>query len=457
MTRINATIVVLAILMLTVLVLTYIGSNLISHRFTEGMHKFIDNFGSSKVGKEILLHYLHRIKKDVPYKIGYAAELTSDTSPQMYFHLASRLFIALLSLVGFIGSFLLFTINSGQQQANVSKPKIFAVVGMTVITGTLLRLVTAIIIYGNFDMQSYEMVTDFIHKGVNVYVVTSRYNYSPVWFTILHILRRIDMATTGHLFPFFVKMFLCCIDLFTLGVLLLIAQIRKLPLARTAIFFYLCPVSFLITGYHGQFENFAMLMVLFGIYLYLRFSTMPVLRIALLWLSATAGMIIKHNIFYELIICLHSSIKRYWVKMSLFAVSVAIFILSFARYWKTGSEGIIENVFKYGSFSSVYGWSTFFYIPQLRYLFILGMFLFPLLLKGKDLIAQCLLGVLFFLTFTTGFATQYLVLPVALGVLRPTKFYLLYTLVASALVLGHDNNVFVPGFHLLKNNFVFFC
>jgi len=75
-------------------------------------------------------------------------------------------------------------------------------------------------------------------------------------------------------------------------------------------------------------------------------------------------------------------------------------------------------------------------------------------LKSKDIIAQCLLGMLFFLTFTTGFAIQYFVLPVALGTLRPTKYFLLYTFAASVLTLGNDNNVFVPGFHLLKMNIV---
>ena len=255
-------------------------------------------------------------------------------------------------------------------------------------------------------------------------------------------------------FHFVVRSFLCCVDLLTLGVLLFIANIRKLPPVRTAIFFYLSPVSFLVTGYHGQFENFAMLMVLIGILMYLGFTARPVLRTALLWLFATAGMIVKHNVFYELIICLNSSIKRYWIKLSLFIVSVVIFLLLFIPYWKTGSKGIIGHVFKYGSYSGIYGLTSLFTLPQLKYLFIVAMFVFPLFLKSRDIIAQCLLGVLFFLTFTTGFAAQYFVLPVALGAIRPSKFSLFYTIVASALFLGNDNNVFIPGFHLLKLNMV---
>ena len=174
----------------------------------------------------------------------------------------------------------------------------------------------------------------------------------------------------------------------------------------------------------------------------------------LLWLFATAGMIVKHNVFYELIICLQSSIKRYSIKLSLFTVSFVIFLLLFIPYWETGSKGIIRHVLNYGSYSGIYGLTSLFTLPQLKYFFIVAMFFFPIYLRGRDIIAQCLLGALFFLTFTTGFATQYLVLPVALAAIRPSKFSLFYTIVASVLLLGDDNSVFVPGFHLLKLNMV---
>jgi hypothetical protein len=271
---------------------------------------------------------------------------------------------------------------------------------------------------------------------------------------ILWVLKQIHLSLPGVPFHFVVKSFLCGIDLLTLGVLLLIAGIRKLPAVRTVIFFYLSPVSFLMTGYHGHIENFAMLMVLIGIFVYFRFATRPVLKTALLWLFATAGMIVKHNTFYELIICLHSSIKRYWIKIPLFAISVIIFLSLFIPYWEEGGKGIIDNVFLYGSDSGGYGVTSLFTLPELRYLFIPAMFIFPLFLKGKDIIAQCLLGTLFFLTFTTGVGIQYFVLPVAIGVLRPSRWFMLYTLFASFLFLGNDNNVYIPGFHLFRFNLV---
>ena len=450
MTKANATIVVLVILTLTLCSLCYVGKPVIMHKYTPAMRTFITRFSNTYIGEKIAQHYYWRIVEDIPMGIGATSDIATIGNREVIFLVTDRLFTALLAIVGFIGSVILFAINSRERMVNISRSKIAVSVAMVVIAGTIMRIVLAIITYGNFDMQSYDIVANAVIKGSNVYAVTDRYNYSPVWFTVLYALMRIEPSEAW--FYFLVKLFLCCVDLLTLGVLLSIARIRRLPVVGTAIFFYLNPISFLMTGYHGQFDNFAMLMVLTGIYLYLRFSAGPVLRIALLWLFATAGMVIKHITFYELIICLHTSIKRHWVKLSLFAASVAIFLLSFVPYWKTGSTGIIEHVFKYGSFSGVYGLTSLVAIPQLKYLFILGMFIFPFFLKGRDIIARCLLGVLFFLTFTTGFAAQYFVLPLALGGLRPTRLFLLYTVVVSILILGDNNNVFMPGLHLLKLN-----
>jgi len=457
-TRNNITIAILAILIVVLCWLCYIGGPLIKGQYVPEIKRLLHNINKTSIGGKILSHYLNRTTDDIDNRIGPTKGLTPDNvTPEnkgrLQFMLAGRLFAASVALTGFIACAALFLINGGGHQLSVSKTKTAIMVAMVIFAGTLIRLILAKVVFGNFDMQSYETVVGILNEGGNVYAKTERYNYTPVWFMVLLVLKRIQLAFDVP-FYFVVRTFLCCVDLLTLGVLLLIARVKKLPVTRTAIFFYLSPVSFLVTGYQGQFENFAMLMVLIGIFMYLRFADRPVLRTALLWLFATAGMIVKHNVFYELIICLQSSIKRYSIKLSLFVASVAIFLLLFVPYWKTGSTGIIEHVFKYGSFSGVYGLTSLFAIPQLKYAFILAMFIFPLFLRDRDIIAQCLLGTLFFLTFTTGFAAQYFVLPVALAAIWPSKFSLVYTIVASALLLGNYNNVFIPGFHLLKLNMV---
>lgn len=458
MTRVNATIVILAILILVLCVLCYVGEPLVKGRYVPEIGTLLNSIDKTSIGNKILNHYLDRITEDITYRIGptkglKSENMTPENKARIQFLLAERLFAALVALAGFIACAALFLINGGGYQLPFSKTKTAITVAMVILAGTFIRLILAKVIFGNFDMQSYEIVVGILNEGGNVYAKTTRYNYSPVWFMVLLALKQIQLAFDVP-FHFVVRTFLCCVDLLTFGVLLFIANIRKLPPVRTAIFFYLSPVSFLMTGYHGQFENFAMLMVLIGILMYLRFTARPVLGTTLLWLFATAGMIVKHNVFYELIICLQSSIKRYSIKLSLFTVSFVIFLLLFIPYWETGSKGIIRHVLNYGSYSGIYGLTSLFTLPQLKYFFIVAMFFFPIYLRGRDIIAQCLLGALFFLTFTTGFATQYLVLPVALAAIRPSKFSLFYTIVASVLLLGDDNSVFVPGFHLLKLNMV---
>jgi hypothetical protein len=453
MTRANVTIAVLAILILVLCVLSYAGKPLITGQYVPAIGTLTRDIGRTNIGHKLLINYVSQLQFFVyvgaePYK-----GLTEKDTEKIDTFLITCLFAGLVVVVGFFVSVALFVINSGQQPP-ISKSKMVVTVVMVILAGTIIRLILAAAVYGNFDMRSYETVADIAGKGGNVYAETQRYNYSPVWFLTLYALKQIQLALPGMSFHFAVKSFICVVDLLTLVVLLLIARIRKLPPVTTAIFFYLNPVSFLVTGYHGQFENFAMLMVLIGIFLYLWLANRPVLGTALLWLFATAGMIIKHNTFYELIICLHSSIKRYWIKMLLFVVSVVIFFLLFIPYWEAGSKGIIENVFKYGSGFGAYGLTWLFKFPWLKNLFILAMFIFPLFLKSKDIIAQCLLGTLFFLTFTTGIATQYFVLPIALGALRPSRFLLFYTILATLFIFGNANNVFIPGFQIFRWNVV---
>jgi hypothetical protein len=417
------------------------------------MGTLVKNIDETRTGHKILKHYSKRLGDFVTFGALPPEVLTGQDKEKTDAFLMTNLFIGLIALTGFFASAALFVINSGQQ-ATISKPKLVLTVAMVILAGTAIRLILAVAIYGNIDTQSYETYANIAVKGGNVYAEANKYNLTPVKLWVLCALKQIQLALPGAPFHFVVRSFLSGIDLLTLGVLLLIAGVLKLPAVRTAIFFYLCPITFLITGYHGQFENLAMLMVLTGIYMYLRFATRPVLRTALLWLFATAGMIVKHNVFYELIICLHSSIKRYWIKVPLFVISVIVFLSTFIPYWEEGGKGIINNVFKYGSQVGIYGITSLFMLPNLKNLFIPAMCVFPLFLKSKDIVAQCLLGTLFFLAFTSGIAIQYFVLPVALGTLRPSKYFLLYVLLASFYILGSKDNVFIPYFHLFQWNVV---
>ena len=105
-------------------------------------------------------------------------------------------------------------------------------------------------------------------------------------------------------------------------------------------------------------------------------------------------------------------------------------------------------------YADQYGIMSLFHFSPIKYVFIAGLFIFGFFLKDKDIIRNCLLGMLFFLTFTTGISNQYFVLPIALGALHPSRRFLLYSLAATFFLLGDVDNVYVPGFNILGSNVV---
>lgn len=354
----------------------------------------------------------------------------------------------------FAGLCLIFGLRYFRKDAEVSTTDALAYFIFVIFSGTCVRLFLAYFFYGNFDMQSFEIAADIAERGGNVYLETNRYNYSPLWFMVIGSLKKIHSSAGFLPFHFIVRSFGTLVDIGTLLVLCLIAKHEKVSLVKTSAFFYLNPASFLLTGFHGQFENLAILAVLAGIFCYLKLKNHIIFGKFFLWFFSTLGFIIKHNIFYELIICLNFSIRRLWVRIALFALSLLLFLLSFFPYWKMAHTAIINNVFAYSSGVGYYGITSLMFFPSLRYLFILGMSIFPFFLKDEDIINRCLLGALFFLVFTTGIGIQYFILPLAFGALRPSRGFFLYTLAASLFMLGSRYNVCISPFDRLNFNIV---
>ena len=340
----------------------------------------------------------------------------------------------------FFISMLLFFIYSNNGEVE-SKTALVSAVSLIILNGTIIRLFLAYTCYGNFDMHSFEIVANIFTKGGNVYAETGRYNYSPIWFIILGFLKQIQIAFPVLAFHFVQKAFMCGIDLLILLFLILISKTKKISIINTTLLFYLNPVSFLLTGYHGQFESLAILMILIGAFGYFRLENNPILRSSILWIFSTLGMVVKHNIFYEMIVCSKFAAKTCKLRFLLLVVSGLIFLSLFIPYLSDGSRGIAKNVFFYSSIKESYGINTFSCSKELKYLFVLGLFIYPFFLKDKDIIKQCLLCALFFLVFTTGISIQYFILPVAFGALYPSKGFLLYSLITSLFILGSANNV----------------
>lgn len=325
---------------------------------------------------------------------------------------------------------------------------------LIILFGLLGRLLLAGYTNGNFDMGSWQINADIAFRGGNVYAETWRYDYSPIWFTVLGGLKWIELHVSGISFSFLVRAFLTLCDLLTLILLLRIAHLQGLPANRTALLFFLNPVSLLCTGYHGQFENVTVLLLLAGAYVFMQADGRSARGKWMLWISATFAMCVKHLVFPQVLTAVTVGFRRRWVCFTLFALSGLVFLSLFIPYVSEARGQIFRQVFFYSSIENLYGITLLFAWKPLKYLFILGLFIYPFCIRNHDLLTQFLLGFLFFLTFTTGIGDQYFVLPIALGALRASKGFLVYTVLASLFILGSPVNIHLHVLSRLNVNVV---
>src|SRR5205807_1603573 len=190
----------------------------------------------------------------------------------------------------------------------------------------------------NFDYASFRIVADLVRHHRNVYSHTNRYNYGPIWFLLLHVFD-VVAGTSRHadrLFRLEIASFLSLVDI---GIW---AFLRQRFGSLTAAIFLLNPISILITGYHGQFDNLAVLLALVGAATYARSeSGVSSRRVAGLFLIGLS-LATKHVfVAYPLWLALKG---RSWrERLLVIVLPFAVFLLAFVPYWPGGSHGIIEH------------------------------------------------------------------------------------------------------------------
>jgi hypothetical protein len=308
--------------------------------------------------------------------------------------------------------------------------------------GTTVRLALAYGYYGNFDMGSWEINAHLGVRGLAPYAHTERYNYAPVWFYLLTFLKSFHTFVPAVPFHFIVRAFLTLADLALLGCMLRLAKTRQISPVTPVLYFYLNPVSFLLTGFHGQIENLALV----PLFAALAFAPEKG-KAAVLGFCSTAALLIKHNIFYAVTTVLRYASPRFLLNLFLMGLAASAFILSFFPYWESGKENILAWVVRYQAIEG-YGLTSFVNFKGLREICFLAAAIYPLCLKKKDVIQECLLAALFFLAVTTGIGIQYFVIPVLFAALRPSKMLLLYTAVATGFLFGSPFNVHVAPFRI---------
>ena len=294
----------------------------------------------------------------------------------------------------------------------------------------------------NFDFESFALAADISSSGGNVYASTTRYNYGPVWFLVLHALNLLSFKDPQVL-RFTMAGFLSLVDVGIFFVLL-----RRLGM-KVACLFYLNPISIIITGYHTQFGNFALLVgmlavIIFGDDKEARLSRRKILGLLVLGLS----LAVKHILFL-FPLWLAARQKGLLNKAAVLLVPTAVFALSFLPYWNEGKQGIIQNVLLYSSKNNEYFYRL--YVPQsLQYLIssrmvwvmLLGFFAF--FFRKRGAFESLLFYTSILVWASPSIANQYLAIPLSFTAAYFNPFNIAYTAVGTWYLFIDKNGLHLP-------------
>jgi hypothetical protein len=295
-----------------------------------------------------------------------------------------------------------------------------------------------------YDVISYSIVAKSVAAGQNFYAATSRYNYSPLWAGIVSLFWRMADGRMP-LFLVLVGLLLTTADALIALVLKALASERgaSAGAARiTALLYFANPVSVLVACYKRQFDGLSILFLLLAIRAVSRGTRRG------RWESAAAlamSLLVKH------VTALHPLL--FWKRrrpgglpLPLVLAPYGIFALAFLPFL-AASGAIVENVLLYGTGLSgprgqrPGGLQWLLFVPHGGRIFFFAAFLAAVgtaIAVGErlTLTRAALLLFLAELVFAPGFASQYVVWPLAIGSLFPSAGYVLLTTIGAAFIVG---------------------
>ena len=318
---------------------------------------------------------------------------------------------------------------------------------LVVIAGFAARLLIATRGH-NYDLESYQVVSGIVDQGGNVYASTDRYNYGPVWFNILHGLHLLS----GHnetVFRYLISGFLSLVDV---GIFLVLwRQYGK----AAAAYFFLNPISIIISGYHSQFDNLAILLGLWSVLLMKDEFDQPIGRRKLWGLLVLGLSLTTKHVLFAFPFWLAVKQRGLLQKLGVILIPVSIFVLSFVPYWPAGGQGIVQNVFHYKSAHHDYYYFYRLFVPpfvqmlldsQTLWFFLLALFAF--FCKQKNALESLLFYTAVLVATSPATTNQYLAIPVPFVATHVNPFTVMYTATGLLhLLLDYD------GLHLTGSIF----
>lgn len=295
----------------------------------------------------------------------------------------------------------------------------------------------------DYDMDSWQIMAKLADHGDNVYASTDRYNFAPGWFQILHALNLLS----GHhptVFRYAVSGFLSLGDA---GIFFILwHRFGKLA----ACWFFLNPVSVIVSGYQCNFDNLGIFLGLVAVWQMGDEFDQPVNRRKLLGLLILGLSLVVKHVFFAFPFWLAVRQKGMLQKLIVIVVPIFIFLLSFLPYWHTGSQGIIHNVFLYRSMPLNYFYLMF--VPasvqnafDSLTVWLLLLALFAFIYRQKSAVESMLFYTGLLVATSPAMVNEYLAIPGAFVATHLNLFTVLYTVLATLRLLVDANGLHLGG------------
>ncbi|MBE5837193.1 hypothetical protein [Butyrivibrio sp.] len=294
--------------------------------------------------------------------------------------------------------------------------KSYFIFAIAISLGVIARFV-AMTLGHNYDFESYCIVGEIVGNSRNVYAETSRYNYAPLFSIVQGGFYRFAQFKAEEWKLVFRVLIVGMLTLSDVGIACCLAKLHSIG---AAIFFFLNPVSIIISGYHNQFDNMAILFGVLAVFFY-NDSTKIKWKDFIFVMMIALSLIMKH-IFFMLPIFLLAKKELSFKKKVFYAITPpTIFLMSFIPYVVQSKEaflGVLNNVFLYRSYNNaplLLGLYKLINFPLSKsfVVYLMLMLIMAYLTRKMNIEETILIYMISMVAFSSAVANQYLVIPMA--------------------------------------------
>ena len=197
----------------------------------------------------------------------------------------------------------------------------------------------------NYDVDTWRLFSDILGQGKSLYGDTDLYRYGPTWALILSGFGHLSGPGGGELFHMECAAFLAVIDVLT-GML-----IARAYSWIGSMVFVLSPVSLLLSGFHSQLENVAVLIALVA-WLLIRQGNPNLVTLLGSSICLGLSLMAKHVMFiFPIWLVFWKPLGKLRYRVLYAAITYGVFAGGFLPWWSDPASraGILKNVFAYRS------------------------------------------------------------------------------------------------------------